>query len=273
MASVISESENLKKSLLLIIDPQNDFVLPTGTLPVKGAEADMERLVKLIDSKPLFDKIVITLDTHHPVHIASPCYWQDKNGQNPAPFKSISYDELSTGIWKPVYNKTDAAIYLQELEKRGKKHIIWPPHCLYATSGWGICDTLYNALQRWHIATGREFILYTKGEESQSTEMFSAVRPEVSLDRERDKNKAESFYRLISGYDAIYIAGEAEDFCVKETVSSIMADKPELMKKVVILKDTMAAIFPDSPELKEFWNKVRVVGGRISDTETECKAA
>ena len=37
------------KNILLIVDPQNDFI--SGTLPVEGAEAKMKKLAEYIKAK------------------------------------------------------------------------------------------------------------------------------------------------------------------------------------------------------------------------------
>ena len=56
---------------LLIIDPQNDFCDPKGSLFVPGADGDMTRLATMIDRiSPKLADIHVTLDSHHLVDIA-----------------------------------------------------------------------------------------------------------------------------------------------------------------------------------------------------------
>jgi len=61
---------------LLVIDPQNDFCSPSGSLYVKDAEKDMERLALMVGrlSKQL-DDIHVTLDSHRLFDVAHPSYW------------------------------------------------------------------------------------------------------------------------------------------------------------------------------------------------------
>ena len=55
------------KNILLIVDPQNDFI--SGTLPVEGAEAKMKKLAEYIKAKNTkYDYIFITMDSHPTNH-------------------------------------------------------------------------------------------------------------------------------------------------------------------------------------------------------------
>lgn len=55
------------KNILLIVDPQNDFI--TGTLPVEGAEAKMKNLAKYIEAKGSeYAYVCVTMDSHTKHH-------------------------------------------------------------------------------------------------------------------------------------------------------------------------------------------------------------
>lgn len=63
------------KNILLIVDPQNDFI--TGTLAVEGAEEKMKKLSDYIEEKGKeYDYICITLDSHPKDH----CSFQANGG-------------------------------------------------------------------------------------------------------------------------------------------------------------------------------------------------
>lgn len=63
------------KNILLIVDPQNDFI--TGSLSVEGAEAKMKKLATYIEEKGhIYDHICITLDSHPENH----CSFKDNGG-------------------------------------------------------------------------------------------------------------------------------------------------------------------------------------------------
>src|SRR6185295_981475 len=99
-----------RKSIhMLIIDPQNDFADPKGSLFVPGADQDMQRLTALLNRiRTKIDDIHITLDSHHLVHIANPIFWRDSNGDMPKAFTCITATDLEAGKWTtrmPSYHK------------------------------------------------------------------------------------------------------------------------------------------------------------------------
>ena len=62
------------KKILLIVDPQNDFI--TGTLAVKGAKEKMMKLADYIISDAQYDYICVTLDSHPEDH----CSFKENGG-------------------------------------------------------------------------------------------------------------------------------------------------------------------------------------------------
>lgn len=64
------------KKILLIVDPQNDFI--TGTLAVKGAKEKMMKLADYIISgaHPQYDYICVTMDSHPEDH----CSFKENGG-------------------------------------------------------------------------------------------------------------------------------------------------------------------------------------------------
>ena len=89
------------KTSLLIVDPQNDFCHPDGSLYVPEAEKDCKRLTDLINKySTKIDSIHITLDTHHYFDIAHPIFWLDQNDKNPTPYTIIKAEDVRSGIWR-----------------------------------------------------------------------------------------------------------------------------------------------------------------------------
>ena len=88
---------------LLIIDPQVDFH-GGGSLAVPGAEEDSARIAELIDSLgPEISEIIVTLDTHFPMHIAHSCFWTSgASGESPPPFEVITRGKIENRTWLPV---------------------------------------------------------------------------------------------------------------------------------------------------------------------------
>ena len=68
------------KNILLIVDPQNDFI--TGSLAVEGAKEKMMKLANYIisDAHPSYDYVCVTLDTHPTDH----CSFKENGGIWPA---------------------------------------------------------------------------------------------------------------------------------------------------------------------------------------------
>jgi nicotinamidase/pyrazinamidase len=103
---------------LLLIDVQKDFH-PNGSLAIPNADQDAQRIATLICKHGSnLDRIIATLDSHHPLHIAHPSFWVSGDGddddvisseaskpktqqQHPSPFTIISADDIRNGVWKP----------------------------------------------------------------------------------------------------------------------------------------------------------------------------
>lgn len=67
-----------RKRVLLIVDPQNDFI--DGTLPVPGAAGAMDRLARWISDNPTrYNAVLVTMDQHPNNH----CSFVQNGGQWP----------------------------------------------------------------------------------------------------------------------------------------------------------------------------------------------
>ena len=63
----------MDNTILLIIDPQNDFCDANGALYVPNAEKDISNLVTLLDKYgDQIDEVMLTADDHIPYDIAHP---------------------------------------------------------------------------------------------------------------------------------------------------------------------------------------------------------
>jgi len=89
---------------LLIIDPQNDFH-SGGPLAVPGADEDSERIAELIEScGPDISEIIVTLDSHTPMHIANSRFWVSGGTEkiSPSNFTTITREDIDANIWLPA---------------------------------------------------------------------------------------------------------------------------------------------------------------------------
>lgn len=215
---------------LLIIDPQNDFMdLPGAQLPVPGASADMDRLAAFVRRcGAKIDDIHVTLDSHHLMHVAHPIMWVNSQGQNPAPFTSISADDVQRGLWQanPRLGKADGdwvRQYVLNLEQGGRYPlIIWPPHCLIGSAGHGVYPALYQALLDWEKAEFAMVDYVTKGS-NYRTEHYSAVQAEVVDPNDPTTTLNLRLISTLQNADVVLLAGEARSHCVANTVRDIAA--------------------------------------------------
>lgn len=215
---------------LLVIDPQNDFCKSDGALYVPGSEKDCSRLASFIkNNKEVIDSIHITLDSHPNFHIAHPMFWVNKKGENPPPYTMITYQSFSERKWMPadhaLWQKTED--YILELETKGHYSlIVWPSHCLTATSGFCVYDDVMKAARDWELSKSGRNISFIIKTSNPFTEHYSAVQAEVP---DKDDITTRTNFTFIDGLksaEMIYIAGEALSHCVSNTIRDLVAYIP-----------------------------------------------
>lgn len=248
---------------LLIIDPQNSFCDPKGELYVSHAEQDMARLVRFIhDQGDSLGRITVTLDSHNRMHIAHPVWWRDHTGNEPKPFTVISADDLRDGRYTTADPKNHDWS-LRYLEKT-VPHVIWPMHCLAGTWGHQVFEPLNTALSAWADRyTDLEFIF--KGS-SRYTEHFSAIRPSLEVPDDPSTRTNRMLVKTLGQADRILVAGEAASHCVAETVKDLIADDPDLVKKIILLKNCMSPVAGFEDLAKHFFTSMTNLGVTITDT-------
>ncbi len=234
------------KIQLLIIDPQQDFCNPNGSLYVKGAEHDMDRLalmLKRLGNK--LDDIHVTMDSHHLFDIAHPIFWVDSGGKNPPPFTIISPDDVESGKWTPSVpsHYKRALAYVRQLANN-KRYLlcIWPVHCQIGSVGHTIMPNLLEALSDWERSPGMVDIV-TKGS-NPYTEHYSAVKAEVPDPEDPTTQLNTALIKTLQEADIIAIAGEASSHCVANTVRDI-ADSfgdDSYVAKMHFLKDASSYV-------------------------------
>lgn len=233
---------------LIIIDPQNDFVLPTGSLSVSGANDDMDRLVNVINK---FDNIMVTLDSHTPHQIFHTSFWVDVNGNQPSPYTQITLDDFNNGIYKLNTNNPNDYYkvrgYLEKLERNGKfPLIIWPYHCIIGTEGHNIYKPLSDALITWEKNTKNQVQYFIKGTDPYR-EMYSALKPEVGKSNDELFNAkfGREFGNCVCSGE-VYFAGEALSHCLANTVTDLLSTylgtADNLYKNVNILIDATSNV-------------------------------
>ena len=231
-----------KKNALLIIDAQNDFCHPDGTLFVPGANDDMERLAQwLKENKEKIDYIGVTLDSHQVIDISHPAFWADKDGNFPPPFTGISVEDVENGIWTPKFYPKEAYEYLVSLKEQGEfPHTIWPEHCLIGSWGTALYEPIIEAITEW-CRLGRSFVPVAKGTHP-TTEHFGAFRAQVPVEGRKETQLNEPLIKVLEEYQNVFFAGEAKSHCVANTLKQALEYAPNLAQKFVILEDCMSNV-------------------------------
>jgi nicotinamidase/pyrazinamidase len=255
-----------KKIALIIIDPQNDFCSPVGSLFVPGADEDNERLGEFILANKLeIDQIIVTLDSHYVIDISHPKFWLDENGENPDGFTIIKAQDVIDGKFKPAYSMFNEGLvlsYLEKLEEQGEfEHCVWPEHCITGTWGSAVDTMIAGCLREWSISsTDAKFVRYiTKGSHPM-TEHFGAFKAQVAIANANETHVNMSLIEQLEMFDIIYIAGQAKNFCVLNTLKQIMELAPNIAKKFVVLEDTMSNVLGFEGLGDETWQKAREMG-------------
>ncbi len=262
----MSTMTSSKRWTLLLVDVQKDFHPPHGSLAIPKADEDAARIAAFIRQHGAkIDRIVATLDSHHKLHIANPCAWQDPvSGKPPPPFTLIHHDDIVKGKWVPhpkieLHPKELTAFphvksmkeyvleYTKALEAKGRFVLcIWPEHCLIGTDGHAVVDTVREAMNEWSNKTGRSPEFVHKGMNNY-TEMYSALEAEVVTNDETGLNK--ELMASMRTSEALLVCGQAMSHCVNYTLRDIVqhwddADGTTTDKKPIFLLTDCGSAVP-----------------------------
>ena len=261
----------MQKIQLLLIDPQEDFCNPKGSLYVPGADEDMKRLATMIDRiGDKISQIQVTLDCHYEVDVAHPPFWVNSKGENPAPFTIITSDNVRNGDWKPFMPSLNDRMlkYVETLEDQGKFSLcVWPPHCLIGTPGNNVYAPLAESLQRWQRNRPWNVNYVSKGS-NVFTENYSAIEAEIPDANDPSTQLNTNLIKSLISVDTIVIAGEAGSHCVNLTVRDICNKfgDDSYLSKIVLLTDAMSPVKSFENEQDKFIQEMKTRGCRISTT-------
>jgi nicotinamidase/pyrazinamidase len=239
-----------RKVHLVIIDMQVDFCHEKGSLYVPGSLGDIQRTIEFIyNNAERITNITCSLDSHLPHQIFHPAWWADEDGNHPAPFTLITYNDIKTGKWRPLVAPVQSTNYVKQLEEQAKKTLtIWPYHVMIGSVGNALDPELFTAVL-WHsIARKTQPTWLTKGS-IPLTEHYSIIQPEVPVPDHPLGGKNKAFLDTLADADIVVVAGEAESHCVLETVEDLVEDfgaKPDALQKIYFLRDcTSPVLHPD----------------------------
>jgi len=270
---------------LLIIDGQKDFCLPEGALFVagrsgRGAVEDSRRIAAFIyRNLAHLTRITPTLDSHFSWQIFFDSFWLDADGRRPAPYSTISADDLRAGRYhldpavaqfaltddgRPDYRwaEKQALFYAEALERAGKYSLtIWPCHCLLGSEGHALVGLLQEAREFHSAARKVQSPIEIKGA-NPWTENYSVFGAEVRGrwdGRGELAHKNESLIRRLVANDAVIVVGQAASHCVLWSVDDLLhevrAINPALVGKLYLVQDCTSPVVvfgPDGQPLVDF---------------------
>lgn len=245
-ANATPAAHDTTRTLLLLIDVQVDFAHPDGALFVPGAPDDTRRTVEWIyDNLGSITQIAASLDSHTPIQIFSPTWWQDRDGNPPPPYTVVSADAVAAGDWTPRYDVEWSHKYVRKLEADAKKQLmIWPFHTLIGTPGHNLMPALYEAIAYHSAARQTNPQMVTKGTIAKS-EYYSMLEPEVKVPGHPLGTVNQAFLDELATYDRVFITGQAKSHCVLETTTSIMryfAGQSEIIQRLHLIADGTSAV-------------------------------
>jgi nicotinamidase-related amidase len=257
---------DVPRILLIAVDMQNTFCIPGFELFVagrdgRGAVGDVCRLCEFIyRNLGAITAIAPTMDTHQAFQIFHPVFWVDDRGEHPAPYTSITVEDVRSGRWRVnpavaaslhydlAWLQRAALHYVTSLQRGGKYDLtIWPYHALLGGIGHALVSSLEEAIFFHGMVRDTQPIFQVKGD-NPLTENYSVLQPEVLVgpDGERLAEPNRAFMQELLGYDAVILAGEAKSHCLAWTIhdllSHIREQSPDLVKKVYLLEDCSSPV-------------------------------
>src|SRR5688572_2598972 len=169
------------KSVLLVIDAQNDFHdIPGAALPVTGATEDTKRIAAFIE-KVNPNAIFSSLDSHYSLDISHPAWWENADGSQVGPFTLITSNDIKNGKYVARIDPARSLKYVESLEANGEfSHFIWPEHCLIGSEGQALHPIYFGAIRKWMNKNLKWVNFINKGV-NPYTEHFGIFRANVPL--------------------------------------------------------------------------------------------
>lgn len=253
-AGMPAASKDGFKIAVVGIDIQEDFVRPTGTLSVPGAEADTQRFVEFMYRN--VDKITstfISLDSHLGHQIFFSGWWAyEDDGGHPEPFTMLTLNSkgeivnAKTGrVVRPLFDPLWSVQYVRKLKTDAQLDLmIWPYHTMIGTQGHALVPSLSEVLA-YHSAARLSQVQYiTKGTVPQ-VEHFGIFAPEVEYAKHPQGGLNTFILDTIAGHDRIYFGGQAKSHCVLASVKQFLKkfrNQPDILEKLYFLMDCTSSV-------------------------------
>lgn len=230
------------KSVLLVIDAQNDFHdISSATLPVTGAVNDTMRIASFIE-KVNPSTIFASLDSHYSLDISHPAWWEKADGSLVDPFTLMTSDDIKNGKFVARIDPSRSLKYVEALEANGEfSHFIWPEHCLIGTEGQALHPVFFQAIRKWMNKNLKWVNFINKGV-NPYTEHFGIFRANVPLNEDPSTQVNQGVFQTLNAHDVVYLAGQARTHCVANSLRQMLQIAPQLAPKIVVLEDCMSNV-------------------------------
>lgn len=257
-----------KRIALLVIDDQDCFSFPTGSLFVggqsgTGAMDDQDRLSRFIfENTDLLWEIICTLDTHSPYQGFFPIAHIRPDGSHPDPMTNVTEEKVLTGLLLPSpafayaigadykWLVKQNAYYCRELKRLGRyEQTLWPYHGILGSNGHRLSGVIDQARLFHGFARGAPNIPEVKGG-NPYTECYSIFGAEIRTFHdgtviENTEKNVKLIKRLVES-DMVIIAGQAKSHClawsIQDFLTEILSQDPEIAKKVYLLEDCTSPV-------------------------------
>jgi nicotinamidase-related amidase len=247
---IAPSSRDTRRIAAFGIDCQVAFCTPGASLFVPGAVGDTQRtLAWLYANVDRLTSLFFSLDTHRIFQIFHPAWWMDEHGARPAPFTTITHDDVRSGRWRPAQDRESALEYTAKLAASGRYVLtIWPFHALLGGVSHALVPALMEAAIFHAVLRDEPTRFETKGEHA-LTESYSVLAPEVrELGGRAVGGYNQTLFDALLAYDRVYVFGQAKSHCVLSTLEDIRAriesTDVKLMDKIWILEDAMSPVAP-----------------------------
>ncbi|GAA5918586.1 hypothetical protein JCM1841_002260 [Sporobolomyces salmonicolor] len=221
---------------LLIVDPQYDFLPPSGSLAVRHGDSILPHVYRLLDDAN-WTLVVASQDSHPPAHIS----FASRHGL--APFTTTPVRDARTGARVP-----------QEL---------WPDHCVAGTRGAELEDGVRARLARTRTAASSPGVGADPQGTDRDVDAYSAFA--VPLGTADDSPAAAPLSQLLheAHIDTLVVCGLATDFCVRASVlAALEAGKAARTPwNVLVVKEAVKGVYPDQEE--SVLRELEAAGARV----------
>jgi len=206
--SMTAEKPRLQGTALVLVDIQNDFLPPSGSLAVAHGDTILPTVQSLLRDFE-WDLVVSSLDWHPPGHVS---------------FASAHRKAVGTSISVPVPHETTQ-----------NNQELWPDHCVQGTQG--------SALE---TGVKAKLAILEKNNVKVET-VYKGTRVDVDSYSAFADNGYANFTGLPkvlyqNNIERVVVVGLALDFCVGWTAK----DARKFGFKTIVISDGTRAVFPDN---------------------------